>query len=350
MFLRSGIRVLHHCPHRWSWATAIGLVALAIGAAGMAVCAEVQPPPREPQPARPPDAPPRPGLLPPEIEELIRSLENLPAGADAQQLRDRVMQALDQLRQAQIGALPPGAEDIRKRIEESLNRLRERRRGASPSSAGEGRLGVRIEAPTAALTDHLDVPPGEGQVILEVVPDSAAAKAGLKANDILLELNGKPVASDPRNFIRALDDIKPNTPVDALIMRRGKKEMIKGLTLPEAKAERPRRLLPGGGLLPPLPGRGLLPPLLGGPPAVLTTIVRTGDQFTTRSQEGGLTITLTGTVTDGKAKVETIQIQDGGNSDRYDGVDKVPEAHRDRVKRLVEMSERGTVTAESKSP
>ena len=67
--------------------------------------------------------------------------------------------------------------------------------------------------------------------------ESAAAKAGIHNHDILLELNGKAVPSNPAEFVRALQDVKPDTKVDIVVLRKGKRETVKGLSLPEAKAE-----------------------------------------------------------------------------------------------------------------
>ena len=82
----------------------------------------------------------------------------------------------------------------------------------------------------------------------------------------------------------------------------------------------------------------------------MTTTFRTNDHFTTRHQEGSLVITLTGKVADGKAAVNEISVQDGGESHTYESVDKVPEKYRDKVKNLVEMSEKGSVKVEVKTP
>jgi hypothetical protein len=82
----------------------------------------------------------------------------------------------------------------------------------------------------------------------------------------------------------------------------------------------------------------------------MTSVMRTNDRFTTRHQEGNLIITLTGTVTGGKAKLSEIHVQDGTETGTYKSVDKVPERYRDKVKNLVEMSEKGEVKVESRSP
>jgi hypothetical protein len=80
----------------------------------------------------------------------------------------------------------------------------------------------------------------------------------------------------------------------------------------------------------------------------MTTSIRTDDRFTTRHQEGSLIITVTGKVVDGKAKTGEIQIQDGNSTNKYESVEKVPEQYRDKVKNLVEMSEKGSVKVETK--
>ncbi|HYT87598.1 MAG TPA: hypothetical protein VEL76_02660 [Gemmataceae bacterium] len=71
---------------------------------------------------------------------------------------------------------------------------------------------------------------------------------------------------------------------------------------------------------------------------VLTTVMRTGDRFTTRYQEGSLIITLTGTVADGKAKVGEIHVQDGRVEHTYERVEGVPARYRDKVNHMLSLS------------
>jgi len=237
-----------------------------------------------------------------------------------------------------------------------------------------GRLGAHVEKPDATLVEQLDLPKGQGLVVGQVKPDSPAAKAGLKPHDILLEINGKPVPDNVAELAKALTDIKADQKVDAVVLRKGKKETIKGISMPEAKAVDNEHNPFGGGnfpppadikidipnLLPPnvLPPGGLppgfLPNVNGRLPAgvngVMTSTFITGDRFTTRHQEGSLIITVSGTVTDGKAKTSEIQVQDGNKTEKYESVDKVPEAYRDKVKNLVDMSEKNKVKVEIKDP
>jgi hypothetical protein len=82
----------------------------------------------------------------------------------------------------------------------------------------------------------------------------------------------------------------------------------------------------------------------------MTTMFRTKDSFTTRHQEGSLIITVTGKVADGKTKLGEIQVQDGQVAHKYESVDKVPDQYQDKVKNLVEMSEKSSLKIEVKTP
>ena len=96
-----------------------------------------------------------------------------------------------------------------------------------------------LKEPSATLVDQLDLPKGQGMVIDEVSFDSAAAKAGLKNNDILLQLNGKSVSSNVTEVVKMIRDLKASTPLDAVVLRKGTRATIKGISLPETKTERP---------------------------------------------------------------------------------------------------------------
>ena len=293
-----------------------------------------------------------------EIDELVEEMSRgLGAGTDPttakrmrEQMRQRVMQMPAEqrknmlamrrrLNQAQVPPAPPVPPAV----------------PVFPGFGGqrqEPRLGARVEPPSATLTDQLDLPKGQGLVVQELLPDSAAAKAGLKPHDILLELNGKAVPNRAEGLAGLLTDIKPDATVEIVVVRKGKKETIKDVKLPEANPAQPG-FAPGGfpqGGFPQPPAAFPQMPGFGGAQSVVTTMTRTQDRLTLRHQEGSLIITLTGRVADGKPKVKEIHVQDGFRSEQYDSVDKVPEQYRDKVKNLVEMSEKSSVQIEIKSP
>lgn len=206
------------------------------------------------------------------------------------------------------------------------------------------RLGAEVGPVPEEVSEQLDLPKGQGLLVRHVVPDSPAAKAGLKAHDVLLEIDGKKVPNNLGELTRLLGNIKKDSGVDVVVLRKGKKETIKEVKLPEAKG------LPSGGFTGgPRPAANFPPP--GGfPPggfgAVVTTIIQTKDHCTVRHQEGTSLITLTG---DGAGKIKEIIIQDGGRVEKYESVDKVPEKHQDKVKNLIEVGEKSHMKSESKS-
>jgi hypothetical protein len=209
----------------------------------------------------------------------------------------------------------------------------------------ETRLGAQIRKPSSTLADQLDLPKGQGQVLEEVGANSAAAKAGLKQHDILLELAGKPVPSNPTEFTSMLKEVKPNTPVDAVVMRKGRKENVKGLSLPEAKAVAQVPNFPGMPLLPrvdvpplALPGLRGLAGLNGN-----TNISRVNDEFTAKHSSGDVKITVKGKIDQGKAKASEITVESNGQSKTYESVEKVPAEHKEAVEKLLKASERGSV-------
>lgn len=69
-----------------------------------------------------------------------------------------------------------------------------------------GKLGVVIQDMTPELATAFGLKQVEGAVVSQVVPNSPADKAGLKSGDVLVQVNGKPVAdsADLRNIIGLL--------------------------------------------------------------------------------------------------------------------------------------------------
>jgi beta-lactamase regulating signal transducer with metallopeptidase domain len=218
-----------------------------------------------------------------------------------------------------------------------------------------GRLGIEAQPPSATLVDQLNLPKGEGLDIVEVAPDSAAAKAGLKAHDILLELDGKAVPSDVGKFVHALHGIKAKTPVEAVVLRRGKRVTIEGISLPEAKAEEdafqgqfqqwPK--FPQGGQFINQPFA--FSPKHAGADNVAVTVNSKDGHLTLTRIEGSLVISVTGNMEDKKMNVTNIKIHNGEEADEYTGIEDVPEKYRAKVQGLVDMTEKGKIKIEKKS-
>jgi membrane-associated protease RseP (regulator of RpoE activity) len=348
MLLQTPHRVDKWCPWRWTLAVAGALLALAVIVAGIGPQAKAAADVKVASVTSP-------------------ALDNDKKLAPGQDQEEPPKDAAKKKPKTPPDGQPPAGfpgGDQRQRMMEMMQRMR----GQMPWDFGhDARLGVHVLKPTDTLVDQLDLPKDQGQVIVQVIPDSAAAKAGLKPHDVLLELNGKAVSADSQEFQKMVQDIKTDTKVDAVVLRKGKKETVKGITLPEAKQEAFPGFPPAGrggfgqGQAPAFPqfAPGAFPqpavaPRFGnfqpGENTVMTTMFRTKDSFTTRHQEGSLIITVTGKVADGKTKLGEIQVQDGQVAHKYETVDKVPDQYQDKVKNLVEMSEKSSLKIEVKTP
>ncbi|MRR37773.1 PDZ domain-containing protein, partial [bacterium] len=76
------------------------------------------------------------------------------------------------------------------------------------------------------VSAQLDLEPGVGLVVTFVSPDSPAAKAGLKKNDLLVELNGNALVH-PSQFRKLIGVRKPGDEITLAYFRGGKKQNVK---------------------------------------------------------------------------------------------------------------------------
>lgn len=95
-----------------------------------------------------------------------------------------------------------------------------------------GYLGINIQPLTPELAKEFNLPDeSSGVLVGGVTPNSAAAKAGVKEGDVVLEVNGKKV-TEPRTLQLAVAQTPPGTKVAIKILRgqRGQKPVEKTLT------------------------------------------------------------------------------------------------------------------------
>lgn len=210
--------------------------------------------------------------------------------------------------------------------------------GPFARNPGDARLGVRLEKPIAALIEQLDLPVDKGLVVMQVMPDSAAATAGIKASDILLEIGGKSIPSDVAELQRILRDFKADEKVDIVLLRKGKKEAIK-VKLPEIRPEAanpfqglprvPNLRMPNG--FPPEFFNGLNNGLGG----VRSSIQVTNGEFTAKHSEDGIHIVVVGTKDEGGAKVTRIEIEEDGKKIKAESIEKLDEKYRPMVEKML---------------
>jgi len=88
---------------------------------------------------------------------------------------------------------------------------------------GRGRLGVHIQDINPDLGDALGVTGGKGVLVTNVVEDSPASKAGIKAGDVITEVGGQAV-DDVNDLHRELGDREGR--VSITLMRRGARRTV----------------------------------------------------------------------------------------------------------------------------
>jgi len=125
-----------------------------------------------------------------------------------------------------------------------------------------GQLGVQVKVLTPALKGVYGAK--SGVFVDAVQPDSAAAKAGVKAEDIITKFGGKDVVSSD-DFVTMVQGTKPGTTVDMEVLRASKPTIIKvtvAAYAPEATDKKPPVVEKAklGLSVEPLPPDGPLPP------------------------------------------------------------------------------------------
>lgn len=207
------------------------------------------------------------------------------------------------------------------------------------------RLGVRLERVSELAADQLGLEVARGVGISDVVEGSAAAKAGFKTHDIVLEFAGKPVSDNPEDFTRLVASVKGAGKVDAVVLRKGKRIEIKGIEMPEVPQEFPRLNALGGQQLP--EGRQAGGGRLLGPPAAgangngrlnsisSMSVSDVNGQVTIKALQDGINYEIRGERNGAEVTIKNMIITDGDKKTEAEKLDKVPEEFRPTVERLI---------------
>lgn len=92
--------------------------------------------------------------------------------------------------------------------------------------SGGGWLGVGVSEVSADKMKALKLPEERGALLGKIVPDSPAAKAGLKENDVVLEINGQRVEGTEQ-FRRMIHEIPSGRTANLTVWRDGRSQNIK---------------------------------------------------------------------------------------------------------------------------
>jgi serine protease Do len=97
-------------------------------------------------------------------------------------------------------------------------------------------LGVRVQPVSAGIADSLGLKHAQGAIVDQPVADSPAAKAGIKAGDVITAVNGKPV-KDSRDLARTIGMMAPGTSVKIALVHKGEAKTL-DVTLTKLPNER----------------------------------------------------------------------------------------------------------------
>ncbi|HVU36274.1 MAG TPA: DegQ family serine endoprotease [Opitutaceae bacterium] len=92
-----------------------------------------------------------------------------------------------------------------------------------------GYLGVHIQSITPALADSFGLKNDHGALVADVEPGAPAAKAGLKAGDVITKFNGKQV-TDANELTLAVTNTEPGTKINLEVLRDGKSQDLSAVT------------------------------------------------------------------------------------------------------------------------
>jgi len=163
-------------------------------------------------------------------------------------------------------------------VKSVVTQLRER------GAVTRGWIGVQIQPVTAEIAESLNLKSTRGALVAEPQPGSPAVTAGIRAGDIITQVNGNPVR-DARELARTIGAMPPGTSVRLTVLRNGAEQQIT-LTLGELPNQREARAAPDRRE----PSRGTEVPRLGLTLAPAADVAGSGSEgvVITNVEDGGI--------------------------------------------------------------
>ncbi len=240
------------------------------------------------------------------------------------------------------------------------------------NTAGSGLRwgGMKLGSVTPKDREDLGLPDMEGLAIVVVDPDSAAEKAGVKAKDILVKINGKPVPNDGAGLEKLVKDMNAEK-FDIVVLRDGKEETLKGTQMPALVQNNP---IGGGGRAgiqirngfmirgfpiaprpnPKQPKQPMANPDGAGIPlqnsssdidenGIKISRKQRGADFTGEFSKDDLRISVIGVIVNGAVKVTNITMQDGKDTKKFTSIADAPANYRVIIEQLLPSANRNLV-------
>ena len=110
-----------------------------------------------------------------------------------------------------------------------------------PMNPNAGFLGARFSPITDEIAEELKLDSQAGVIVVDVMEDSPAQKAGLQGEDIIRQIDGKKI-EDVDEFSRTMSQTKPGQELKLTILRQGKEQ-----ELPVTLGKRPPQMNQGAG-------------------------------------------------------------------------------------------------------
>ncbi len=101
-----------------------------------------------------------------------------------------------------------------------------------------GFLGIALQDVNAKIAEAFGLETTKGVIIADVIKDSAAEKAGIRKNDVLVEFNGEPIESASRLLI-SVAELRPGTEAEVVVLREGQRQNLT-VTLGKRPSMQPR--------------------------------------------------------------------------------------------------------------
>jgi serine protease Do len=107
--------------------------------------------------------------------------------------------------------------------------------------SGRPRLGVEVHELNADLAPYFNAQPEQGVLVLKVIEDTPAAKAGLKAGDVLLKVDDE-ATNSPEELVEILGEYEDGDEIRLEYSRAGKNSSLK-LELEISEGDAPADLM-----------------------------------------------------------------------------------------------------------